>query len=78
MTVKFAFQKSHAHTTALADRKPTGRPPLQRGDPSVSVHIRVPGSQYDRLEQQAHAARVGIPELIRRRLADDDDESGDD
>jgi hypothetical protein len=39
------------------------------------VHIRVPTSQYDRLGQQAHAQRVNIPELIRRRLeADEDDD----
>jgi hypothetical protein len=31
-------------------------------------------STYDRLEQRAAAARVNVPELIRRRLATDDDE----
>ena len=60
----------------MADSPGPGRPPLQRGDPSVSVHVRVPSSQYDRLDQRAKAERVNIPELIRRRMADDDE--GDD
>jgi hypothetical protein len=55
------------------DRNPPGRPPVVRGEPSVSVHVTVSGSQYDRLEQRAAAARVNVPELIRRRLADDDE-----
>jgi len=61
----------------MADRNPPGRPPLQRGEPSVSVHVRVTGSQYDRLEQCARGARVNVPELIReliaRRIPRDDD-----
>jgi len=55
-------------------QKPNGRPPLTRGEPSASVHLRVPRSQYDRLEQRAQAQRVNVPELIRRRLADDDED----
>ena len=62
----------------MADRNPPGRPPLQRGEPSVSVHLRVTGSQYDRLEQRARDARVNVPELIRRRLKNGDDDEGDD
>jgi hypothetical protein len=63
----------------MAEQRPPGRPPLRRGEPSVSVHIRVPASQYDRLQQQAQAARGSIPDLIRRRLeaGDDDDEADD-
>jgi hypothetical protein len=46
----------------------------------VSVHVRLPGSQFDALERQAVQERLGgVPELIRRRLvgssrADDDDD----
>jgi hypothetical protein len=58
------------------EKNPPGRPPVVRGEPSVSVHLRVSGSHYDRLEQRAAAERVNVPELIRRRLAHDDD--GDD
>lgn len=61
----------------MPDRRPTGRPPLQRGDPSVNVNFRVPGTQYDRLEQQARNGRMTVPELIRRRLADDDEGEDD-
>lgn len=54
--------------------KPAGRPPVSRGEPSKSVHVRVSSSQYDRLEQHADASRVTVPEFIRRRLAHDDDD----
>lgn len=57
----------------MPDRRPPGRPPLQRGEPSVNVHFRLPASSYDRLAQRAADARVNVPELIRRRLAADDD-----
>ena len=59
------------------DQKPPGRPPVSRGDPSVSVHVRVAGSQYARLEHRAATERRTVPEVIRRRLADDDDEGDD-
>jgi len=63
---------------AVPTGRPPGRPPLRRGDPSVSMHVRLPTSDYDRLEQRAQAARVTVPELVRRRLAGDDDEEGED
>jgi hypothetical protein len=53
--------------------KPPGRPPIRQGEPSKSVHLRVSTSQYDRLEQRADASRLTVPEVIRRRLDDDDD-----
>jgi hypothetical protein len=59
------------------DRNPRGRPPLARGDPSVAVTFKLPASDYDRLERLARDARVNLPELIRRRLAADDDEGDD-
>jgi hypothetical protein len=46
-----------------------GRPPLDRSDPSVSVHVRVPTRQYDAVYERAQAARVSVPEFIRRAVA---------
>jgi hypothetical protein len=68
--------------TAMAD-KPPGRPPLQRGDPSVSVHLRVPGSQYDAAYRRAARERLSVPEYLRRASAaafrpDGDDDEDDD
>jgi hypothetical protein len=62
----------------MAERhRPPGRPPVQRGEPSVSVHVRVSASQFDALDRRAQSERVNIPELIRRRLADDGDDDAD-
>jgi hypothetical protein len=47
-------------------QRPTGRPPLRRGDPSVSVHLRVPTSQYDAAYQRAARVGVSVPEFLRR------------
>lgn len=65
----------------MADRR-GGRPPLQAGDPSVSVHLRVPSSQYDAAYQRAQRDRMTVPEVIRREWAaasqpDDGDENDD-
>jgi hypothetical protein len=49
----------------MAER-PNGRPPVKRGDPSVSVHLRVPTSQYDAAYSRAGRAGVTLPEFIRR------------
>jgi hypothetical protein len=39
------------------------------------VHLRLPTSQFDALNQQAQQQRLsGVPELIRRRLADRDED----
>jgi hypothetical protein len=64
----------------MAERRPPGRPPLQRGAPSVGLNIRLPAAQYDRLYQQAQAARVdNLSAFIRQRLeAGDDDDSDED
>jgi len=48
-----------------------GRPPLDRTDPSVRVCVTVPSRRYDALDRDAGAARVSIPELIRRSLERD-------
>jgi hypothetical protein len=45
-----------------------GRPPLSDGEPSESVHIRLPASLYDRAFAAASQDRISIPELIRRAV----------
>ena len=57
----------------------TGRPPLDRTDTSVPVHLKLPSRQYDDAYRRATAARVSVPEIIRRDLQrarpdEDDDE----
>jgi hypothetical protein len=45
----------------------------------VTVNLRVPAAQYDRLCQQAQAARVdNLSAFLRRRLERPDDDDGDD
>jgi hypothetical protein len=46
--------------------KHSGRPPLQRGDPSVSVHLRVPATQYDAAYHRASREGLTVPEFLRR------------
>jgi hypothetical protein len=48
-------------------RRP-GRPPLDATDPSTKVCLALPSKRYDRLYRAAAAARVSVPELIRRSL----------
>lgn len=57
------------------DRKKTGRPPLDPHDPSVHVHFKLPGRQYDDLFRRAQQERTDIGTIIRRSLrrGDDDD-----
>lgn len=49
-------------------KRPPGRPPLDATDPSVDVHVRLPSKQYDAAYTKALAARLTVPELIRRTL----------
>jgi hypothetical protein len=60
-------------------RRP-GRPRLDASDASdtVSVHVRLPARQYDAVYDAAQAARVSVPELIRRRVQHVDDDDDDD
>jgi hypothetical protein len=51
----------------MTPRQP-GRPPLDRDDPSVSVHFRLPTKQYDDLWQRATRERVPVADFIRKRL----------
>lgn len=46
-----------------------GRPPLDRTDRSVGVHVKLPSRHYDALYARATGARVSVPALIRRMLA---------
>jgi len=50
----------------MKPRKPGGRRPLEPGRASVSVTIRLPAAQYDRLYHQATRARCTLPEHVRR------------
>jgi len=54
------------------DRRP-GRPPLDPNHRSIPVTVRLSPSQYDDAHQQARRERITLPELIRRRLSDDDE-----
>jgi hypothetical protein len=58
-------------------RRPPGRPPLQRGEVSVNVCVRLPASQFDALDRRARLEHANVPELIRRRLAAGDDDDGE-
>jgi hypothetical protein len=55
-------------------RRRPGRPALVEGDRSVYVTVAIPSKQYDDIYQQAQRQRLGVPEVIRRRLRDDSDE----
>jgi predicted HicB family RNase H-like nuclease len=46
-----------------------GRPPLDRNDPSTTVHLRLPGRRYDELYAAAQRERISVPQLIREVLA---------
>lgn len=59
-------------------RRPPGRPRLDPTDESVSVHVKLPSRQYDAVFLDAQAARVSVPELIRRRVRHQDDDDDDD
>lgn len=45
-----------------------GRKPLDATDRSVTLTIRIPGRQFDRLCQDAKREAVSVPELVRREL----------
>jgi hypothetical protein len=59
--------------------RPPGRPPLDDNDPSVDVRLRVPSKQYDKMYADAQRERLpSVAELIRRRMATNDDRQRDD
>jgi hypothetical protein len=45
-----------------------GRPTIAPPDPSVVVSLTIPARTYDAYYRRAQAARVSVPELIRREL----------
>lgn len=45
-----------------------GRPPLDPTDPSVVVSLRLPSRAFDQVCVRAAAARLTVPEIIRRAL----------
>jgi predicted DNA binding CopG/RHH family protein len=49
------------------ERKP-GRPPLVPGESSTSVNVRLPNSQFDRLDKQAREEGVSVPTIVRRQI----------
>jgi hypothetical protein len=51
---------------AVKPLKPGGRRPIEPGRASVSVTIRLPATQYDRLYKQASSARCSVSEHVRR------------
>lgn len=48
-----------------------GRPRVEEDEPSVRVHLTVSARVYDALCQRAQAARVSVPEVVRRTLPRD-------
>lgn len=49
-------------------RRRGGRPSLEPGDRSVRICLSIPVARYDDLYARARAARVSIPEQIRRDM----------
>jgi len=52
--------------------KRTGRPRVDEDDESVQVCVTLPSRQYDSLYQAASRTGSSVPEVIRRRLTDDE------
>ena len=50
--------------------KRRGRPALDDGAPSVSLHVRVSGAQYDATYAGARAARMPLATFVRGVLRD--------
>jgi hypothetical protein len=50
------------------EKRLRGRPRLDPTDRTVSVSIRFPGRQLERLYRDAELAAVTVPELLRRRI----------
>ena len=49
-------------------RRPLGRPPLRYGDPSTSINLRLPGSDYDKLYVIARQHRMSVSQYTRHVL----------
>ena len=58
----------------------TGRPPLDRTDPSVGLSVKMPSREFDRVYQEARERGLSLSAFTRRILAQharDDDEADD-
>lgn len=53
-------------------KRPRGRPPVEPGDPSVDVHVRLPSKTYDDAYDRARRERLTVPEVLRRALRRDE------
>jgi predicted HicB family RNase H-like nuclease len=49
-------------------KRPRGRPPLASDDPSIHLHVRVPGKDYAATREAADRARLSIGDWVRRAL----------
>lgn len=45
-----------------------GRPPLEHGEPSTALTVRLPNRVYDQACRKATHERVSLPEIVRRAL----------
>lgn len=52
----------------IRQRRRVGRPPIDITDDSVAVGVTLPSKQFEALCEQARAAGVSVPEIIRREL----------
>jgi len=57
----------HTHMTGQVTRR-RGRPALEPGVPSVSLHVRLTTAQYDATCKEATAARLPLSTWVRRAL----------
>jgi hypothetical protein len=64
-------------------RRPTGRPPLKRGQPSANLHTVVTAAEFDAVCSRAAAQQVSLSAWVRQTIVrriraagedDDDDE----
>ena len=52
----------------MSEKRPPGRPPLDRTDASTRVSVRLTGKHYDDLYRRAQDARVPLADYIRTQL----------
>lgn len=45
-----------------------GRPPLAKNDPTVTLNVRVPATQFDAAWQRARDSRQSLGEFVRHAL----------
>jgi hypothetical protein len=52
----------------MTEKRPRGRPRLDRTDCSVQVCVTLPARRYDVLSRTAQREQISLPALIRREL----------